>query len=63
MINSALMGIYNFWAIIFIIPQEVIKDLDKKCRDYLWGADDSYKKVPYVSWEDTCKSKRKGGRN
>jgi len=63
LINSALMGIYNFWAIIFIIPQEMIKDLDKKCRDYLWGADETYKKVPYVSWKDICKPKRKGGRN
>ena len=46
-INGVLMGVYNFWASIFILPQEVIKEVEKLCRK--WGADVTYKKIPYVS--------------
>jgi len=28
LINSVLMGVFNFWAIIFIIPKGVIKELE-----------------------------------
>lgn len=61
MINSVLMGVYNFRATISILPQEVIKELERMYRNYLWGANETYKKVPYVSWEDTCKPKKYGG--
>ena len=49
MINSALIGVFNFWAMIFILPKGVIKDLERLCGNYLWGADEVYKKLPYVS--------------
>ena len=49
LINSVLMGIYGFWASIFIIPSEVIKEVEKLCRNFLWGTDETYRKVPYVA--------------
>ena len=30
LINSVLMGIYSFWATIFIMPKKVIKEVRKK---------------------------------
>ena len=60
LINSVLMGIYTFWATIFILPKGVIKEVNTKCRNFLWGADEVYKKIPYISWEDTCKPKKYG---
>ncbi|KAJ8419248.1 hypothetical protein Cgig2_009795 [Carnegiea gigantea] len=48
LINSVLMGVFNFWAKIFIIPKGVIKELERLCRNYLWGADDVYKRIPYI---------------
>jgi len=48
-------------ATIFILPKGVIKDLKRLCRNYSWGEDEVYKKVPYVSWEETCKPKKNGG--
>jgi len=60
LINSVVMGIYTFWATIFIFPKSVIKEVNNKCRNFLWGADEVFKKIPYVSWEETCRSKKYG---
>jgi len=61
LINNVLMGIYTFWATIFILPKSVIKEVNSKCRNFLWGANGVFKKIPYISWEETCKPKRYGG--
>ena len=49
LIHSVLLGIYTFWATIFILPKSVIKEVNSKCRNFLWGADETYKKIPYIS--------------
>ena len=54
LINSVLMGVFNFWATIFILPQGVIRGIERLCRNYLWGADDAYRKIPFVAWEKVC---------
>ena len=61
MINSVLMGIYTFWAIIFILPKGVIKEANRMCRNFLWGADEVYRKIPSMPWEETCKPNKYGG--
>jgi len=35
--NSVIFGMFNFWATIFILPQEVIDQMNQICRNYLWG--------------------------
>mgnify|MGYP007039611606 CR=1 FL=1 len=42
------------------MPKSVIKEVNNKCRNFLWGADEVFKKIPYVSWEETCRSKKYG---
>ncbi|KAJ8431666.1 hypothetical protein Cgig2_008598 [Carnegiea gigantea] len=59
--NSILMGIYTFWAMIFILHKGVIKEGNKMCKNFMWGADEVYRKIPHVSWEETCKPKKYGG--
>ena len=54
LINSVLIGVFTFWAAIFISPKGVIKELGRMCRNYLLGAEEVYKKFPYVTWRDTC---------
>ncbi|KAJ8420245.1 hypothetical protein Cgig2_030825 [Carnegiea gigantea] len=39
------MGIYSFWATIFIMPKSVLKEVNNRCRNFLWGADEVHKKV------------------
>ena len=55
LINSILMGVFSFLATIFILPKGVIKELERLCRNYLWGADETYKRVPYMSWGELTK--------
>ena len=61
LINSVLFGMYNFWAKVFILPQEVIMQVTKVCRNFLWGGSEAYKKVPYIAWDNICIPKKKGG--
>ena len=61
LINSILMGVFNFWATIFILPQRVIREIERLCRNYLWGADDAYRKILFVAWEKVCQPKKNGG--
>lgn len=55
------MGIYAFWARILILPQGVVKQITPMCRNFLWGAASTYKKVPYVAWREVCLPKKNGG--
>jgi len=35
LINNVIFGIFNYWALIFILPTEVIEKLTKLCRNFL----------------------------
>uniref|UniRef100_M1BLU4 Non-LTR retroelement reverse transcriptase n=1 Tax=Solanum tuberosum TaxID=4113 RepID=M1BLU4_SOLTU len=52
-----------FQFTVFILPQSVVKEVNKKCRDYLWGRSGEKKKVSLVSREKVCCPKRQGGLN
>ena len=35
LLNSVVFGMINYWATIFILPKEVIDQLNQLCRNYL----------------------------
>jgi len=37
LVSTVLFGLLNFWAIIFILPQEVVTQITKICRNYFGG--------------------------
>lgn len=59
--NTVLFGMFTFWARIFILPQEVVNEVTKVCRNFLWGGEAEYKKAPYVAWNTICQPKNQGG--
>ena len=61
LINSVLMGLFNFWATIFILPNGVTKEVERLCRNYLRGANARYKRILCVSWDSTCQRKKNSG--
>jgi len=61
LINSVVFGMFNYWASIFILPNEVLSQITKLCRNFLWGGTPEYKKAPYISWHQTCLKKSKEG--
>jgi len=48
-ILAVLLSIHSFWGTVFILPQSVVKEVDKKCREYLWGSNEVKRKVSLVS--------------
>ena len=61
LMNTVLFGIFTFWARIFILPQEVVNEVTKVCRNFLWGGEAKYKKALYVAWNTICQPKNQGG--
>nr|XP_009607477.1 uncharacterized protein LOC104101690 [Nicotiana tomentosiformis] len=60
-IEAVLFSIQSFWSSVFILPQSVLKEVDRICREYLWGG--SVDKVALLSWEKICQPKKLGGLN
>jgi len=52
---------FNYWASMFLLPQNVIDKLTALCRNFLWGGTEDHTRVPHVSWATTCKAKKYGG--
>jgi len=61
LINSVSFGMFSFWAQVFILPQEVITQVTKICRNFLWGGNEYYKRPPHVAWDRVCTPKKQGG--
>ncbi|KAJ8419255.1 hypothetical protein Cgig2_017470 [Carnegiea gigantea] len=61
LLNSVIFGMYNYWAIIFILPQEVINQINQIRKIFLWSGTADYKRTPYISWSTTCTLKKFGG--
>ncbi|XP_015166092.1 uncharacterized protein [Solanum tuberosum] len=62
-IVAVLFSIHSFWRSVFILPQRVVKEVDKKCREYLWGTTRDRKKVALIAWDKICVPKKYGGLN
>lgn len=62
-INSVLFLVHNFWGAVFILPQSVVNEVHRKCREFLWGSSEEKKKIALVAWVKICKPKKQGGLN
>ncbi|XP_062114107.1 uncharacterized protein LOC133825137 [Humulus lupulus] len=61
LVHSVLMGIQTYWMSIFMLPQSVVKDIDKFFCQFLWGESASHSKFHFTSWEQVCRPKPFGG--
>jgi len=52
---------FNYWALIFILPQEVIDQMNKLYKNYLWGGRADYQRSPLISWHTTCTPRKYEG--
>ena len=43
---------------MFILPQSVLQEVDKKCREFLWGSSEGHKKIALVAWDKVCVPKK-----
>ncbi|XP_071733554.1 uncharacterized protein [Rutidosis leptorrhynchoides] len=61
LIKSVLISIQVYWISMFVIPKNVIYDIEKMLRSFLWGGKDKGKVVAKVSWKDISYDKCQGG--
>ncbi|XP_062085745.1 uncharacterized protein LOC133791852 [Humulus lupulus] len=64
LINSVLLSIRTFWMSIFILPKSVTKEVDRLCRNFLWGVKDGNfqrSKLHFTAWDQVCLPKCMGG--
>lgn len=60
-IIAVIFFIYNYWGALFILPQSIIKKVDKICQDFLWGCKTNKRKIAMVSRDTVCAPKKYGG--
>jgi hypothetical protein len=61
LIKSVLSSMHIYWASVFILPARLIKDMESKMRDFLWGGNVPSKNRVNVSWNSICYPKQEGG--
>ncbi|KAK4381483.1 hypothetical protein Sango_2854100 [Sesamum angolense] len=60
LIKSILMTLNTYWAMAFILPKGIIKEIEKRLRNFLWKGVTGmgYSKV---AWPQVCNLVDKGG--
>jgi hypothetical protein len=61
LINSVLSSIPLYFFSFYKAPMSVLKELMSIQRKFLWGGSTNHKKVCWVSWDQICPPKDKGG--
>lgn len=61
LVQSALSSMLVYTMQAFALPASTCKDIDKVCRDFLWGDSEETKRVHLVNWDIVCTPKGVGG--
>ncbi|XP_062085830.1 uncharacterized protein LOC133791939 [Humulus lupulus] len=61
LIQTVLSGLRNYWMSVFTLPQSIIKEVEKLCWQFLWGALGTRCKFHLASWNQVCLPKAYGG--
>ncbi|XP_035843871.1 uncharacterized protein LOC110927588 [Helianthus annuus] len=61
LIKAILQSIPNYYFSLYKVLVQVVKDLEAKIRNFLWGGDDSVKKLHWVARDRVTLPKKYGG--
>ncbi|XP_071687680.1 uncharacterized protein [Rutidosis leptorrhynchoides] len=61
LIKSVLSSMQVYWSSVFILPDSVIKDMEKIMRGFLWCQGEMKKGKSKVKWSGVCLPKEEGG--
>lgn len=61
LVNSVLMSIHTYWGQLFIIPKNVLKEVNSVCRCFLWSGTHNDTKPGAVAWKQLYRYKKAGG--
>ncbi|EOY20770.1 Ribonuclease H protein [Theobroma cacao] len=43
------------------MPLSICQKIERLCRNFLWGSDESHRKIHLIKWEQLCRPKDEGG--
>ncbi|XP_074271037.1 uncharacterized protein LOC141594956 [Silene latifolia] len=63
LLNSVIFGLTNFWCATALLPKNIIKALNKLCKDFFWSIEDGQRRLIFKSWKSICSPWQEGGFN
>ncbi|XP_074310236.1 uncharacterized protein LOC141646033 [Silene latifolia] len=54
LLNSVIFRIINFWCASALLPQNVIKTINKMCKKKFWNIEEGTRKLALQSWANIC---------
>ncbi|XP_024004030.1 uncharacterized protein LOC112081502 [Eutrema salsugineum] len=61
LVQAVIYSTINFWASIFILPNQCIATLERMCNAFLWSGAPSSARGARISWDSVCSPKSSGG--
>ncbi|XP_031120447.1 uncharacterized protein LOC116023586 [Ipomoea triloba] len=61
LVQSSLSTVPTYSMHSMALPVSTCNDINKICRNFLWGHDESSRKLHTVSWSEVCKPRDAGG--
>ncbi|GKA88788.1 hypothetical protein Tco_0810552 [Tanacetum coccineum] len=61
LIQSVLGSMHIYWASVFMLPTNVLHNIEQLMRQFLWSNGSSGKSKSKVAWEVVCLPKNEGG--
>lgn len=61
LIKSVVQSLSTFAMSVFLLPQEISKDIERSLAKFWWDDPKTGKKIHWLSWERLCKHKSVGG--
>lgn len=63
MVNSVILSLQTFWRSVFLLLHSVMKQVEAKCRRFVWGGKKEKKNISLVKWCNVRCLKPQGGLN
>ncbi|PKU85468.1 Putative ribonuclease H protein [Dendrobium catenatum] len=61
LVKSILLSIPTFHSTLSLVPKQVLNEVEKLSRSFIWNKSDGNAGLHYVNWEVMCKPKKFGG--
>lgn len=59
--QSSLASVPTYTMQSLAMPVSTCNDIDKVCRNFLWGHGDNSRKIHTINWNDVCRPREVGG--
>nr|BAE79385.1 unnamed protein product [Ipomoea batatas] len=61
LVQASLATVPTYTMQVMALPVSTCNEIDKTCRNFLWGHDTNTRKLHSVNWAEICKPRNEGG--